>query len=101
MEELNESNFKEFVKGKAVVDFWAEWCGPCRMLAPVFEEVSSEVSGVSFGKVNVDGNSGLALEYSVQGIPCIILFKEGKEVDRIVGVVSKEELKKRVEESFQ
>ena len=81
-------------------DFLVHNCGPCRMLGPIFEEVSEEIKDVSFGKVNADEGAELAAEYGVQGIPCIILFKDGEEVDRIVGFVSKEELKNKIEEIF-
>lgn len=76
-----------------MVDFWASWCGPCRMLAPIFEELSKEVKNVNFFKLNVDENSDVAQQYEVQGIPTLILFQNGKEIKRIVGVKSKEELK--------
>lgn len=91
---LNELNFKEEIKSKkiAIVDFWAEWCGPCRALAPIFEEASNELEEVKFCKVNIDENRELANEYHIRSIPCMIIFKEGKEVDRIIGLSPKEEL---------
>jgi thioredoxin 1 len=71
-----------------LVDFWAPWCGPCKMLAPVVEKVAAAHDGrVKFVKLNTDENPGLSGEYQVQGIPCLILFKGGKAVDRIVGFV--------------
>jgi len=94
VKEINSDNFKEEIsKGKSMVDFWASWCGPCRMLAPIFEELSKEVKNVNFFKLNVDENSDVAQQYEVQGIPTLILFQNGKEIKRIVGVKSKEELK--------
>ncbi|HXP92160.1 MAG TPA: thioredoxin [Candidatus Binatia bacterium] len=72
-----------------LVDFWAPWCGPCRMLTPVVEKVAGSMSDrISFVKLNTDENPSLAGEYQVSGIPCLILFKGGKAVDRIVGFVS-------------
>ena len=70
-----------------LVDFWAPWCGPCRMLAPVVEKLASNTSSVKFVKLNTDENPSLAGQYHVSGIPCLILFKGGQEVDRIVGYV--------------
>jgi thioredoxin 1 len=71
-----------------LVDFWADWCGPCKMLAPVVEKVSRAYAGrIRFVKLDTDQNPGLAGEYHVSGIPCLILFKGGQAVDRIVGFV--------------
>jgi thioredoxin 1 len=71
-----------------LVDFWANWCGPCKMLAPVVEKVAAAHAGqVKFVKLDTDQNQSLTGEYQVQGIPCLILFKDGKPVDRIVGFV--------------
>lgn len=70
-----------------LVDFWAPWCGPCRMLAPIVEKLASKTSNVKFVKLNTDENPSIAGEYHVSGIPCLILFKGGREVDRIVGYV--------------
>ncbi|MBV8424527.1 MAG: thioredoxin [Candidatus Eremiobacteraeota bacterium] len=70
-----------------LVDFWAPWCGPCRMLSPIVEKVASKTSNVKFVKLNTDENPTLAGQYHVSGIPCLILFKGGQPVDRIVGYV--------------
>ncbi len=76
-----------------IVDFWASWCGPCRMIAPVFEELSSQYSGkVRFAKVNVDENPKIPANYGVRGIPTLIMFKGGKVVDQVVGAVPKNQL---------
>ena len=84
------SNFKELINEKVLVDFYANWCGPCKMLSPVLEKVSSEVKVL---KVNVDENPELAREYGVMSIPCIILFDGGEEVKRNVGFIPEGKLK--------
>jgi thioredoxin 1 len=77
----------------AFVDFWASWCGPCRMIGPVFEELSNEYAGkVKFAKINVDENPKTPSNYGVRGIPTLIMFKGGKAVDQIVGAVPKSQL---------
>ena len=89
MTNLNASNFEGEVINPSIpvaVDFWASWCGPCRMLAPVFEELSGEYDGkVKFCKVNIDEQGALAAEYGVVSIPTVIVFKNGKEAKRVVG----------------
>ena len=84
--------------GKPVlVDFWAEWCGPCKMIGPSLEEISEELAGqVEIVKLNIDDHPDTPAKYGVRGIPTMILFKGGKAVDQIVGLVSKDELKKMV-----
>lgn len=102
MLEITESNFeKEVMKSDVPVllDFWAEWCGPCRMLAPVFEQLSGDFKGkIKFAKVNVDDNAKVAGKFGVRGIPCLVMIDKGKEVDRIVGYAPKEVIKKKIEE---
>lgn len=82
-----------------LVDFWAEWCVPCQMLAPVLDEISDEDNGIKVGKVNVDEEIQLAMEFKVSSIPMLVLFKDGKAVAKTVGIQSKEEILKIVEES--
>ena len=86
---LNESEFNEKVAGSSVamVDFWATWCGPCKMLAPVIEDIGKKYDGKAVvAKVDVDENQSLAAKYGVMSIPTVIFFKDGKEIDRKVGV---------------
>jgi len=88
---LTEQNFDEALvatQGLVMVDFWAEWCGPCRAIAPVLEELAAE-AGVTLMKVNVDENHGLAARYGIQSISTILFFKEGAVVDRVVGAAPK------------
>lgn len=81
----------------AVVDFWAEWCGPCKMMGPVIDQLASEETDVTVGKVNVDGNPEASLKYMISSIPTIVFFKNGEEVSRIKGVTSKAALKAQIE----
>ncbi len=81
-----------------VVDFWAEWCGPCRVISPIIEELSQEYNGkVQFAKVNVDESPDLAGRFGVQGIPTLIIFKDAKEVGRLVGAAPKSRLAQEIE----
>jgi len=85
-----------------VVDFWAEWCMPCRMIAPVVEELAKEYAGkVVFGKLNTDENPTIAARYGISAIPTMIFFKKGKPVDQIVGAMPKSELKRWVERNIR
>jgi thioredoxin 1 len=84
-----------------LVDFWAEWCGPCRMVGPVVEQLSQTMSDkIKVAKLNVDENQEIALKYSVRSIPSLLLFKAGKEIGRTVGAAPKEAYQKFVEESL-
>ena len=95
---LNKDNFEQSISsGVALVDFWAEWCGPCKMQLPIIEEFSSEMEGkATIGKVNVDEELELAQSFGIQSIPTLILFKNGKPVKKLVGLHSKESLYEEV-----
>jgi len=100
LRELNTESFKDLVLDSelpVLVDFWAAWCGPCRMLAPIVEEIAEENNGkAEFAKVNVDEEMELSTAYSVQTIPTLILFRNGQEAGRLVGLRSKEDILKFV-----
>lgn len=95
---FESNNFKQEVlksEKPVLVDFYADWCGPCQMMGPVIEKIAEELDGkAKVGKINVDENPDVAVEYNVMSIPTLIIFKEGKEVKRFVGVTDKEELLK-------
>lgn len=95
MTELNLASFKEAINSEqpVVVDFWADWCMPCRILSPVLEDISDELDGkANFCKLNTDDNVELAQEYDITAIPTVIVFKKGMELDRMVGVVPKQNI---------
>ncbi|MEW8956724.1 thioredoxin [Clostridium sp.] len=93
MKEINDSSLiTEVSNGVTLVDFWATWCGPCKMLTPVLDELSNELSEIKFGKVNVDENPKSAEQYRIASIPTLLLFKNGEVVDKIVGFRPKSEI---------
>ena len=98
--ELDSSNFDSTVSNTAlpvVVDFWAPWCGPCKAIAPILEELATELGdSVKICKVNVDNNSEIAGKYEIRAIPTILVFKEGQVAENIVGLVSKDDLKAKL-----
>ncbi len=96
--EFTDGNFnQETNEGLALVDFWAPWCGPCRMVGPVIEELSKDYEGkIKVGKLNVDDNQETAMKLKVMNIPTVILFKDGQEVERIVGAMRKDAYQARL-----
>ena len=99
--EFTDANFDEAAistKGVAVVDFWAEWCGPCRMVAPVIEELSKDYDGKALiGKLDVDSNPGVSMKYGVRSIPTILFLKDGEVVDKHVGTATKQALAAKID----
>ena len=102
--ELNDAIFdSEVLKSESpvLVDFWAPWCGPCRILAPVVEEIANSYTGrIKVGKLNVDDNQETTMQYSIRSIPTLIIFKNGKALDQIIGAVPKSEIEKMVKKAL-
>lgn len=100
--QLNESGFSKFISDKknplVVADFFAEWCGPCQIMAPIILKIAEKYPKVKFAKVNVDEEQKLSNKYEVSSIPCIIFFKDGKEVDRIIGALDEEVFEEKIKD---
>lgn len=98
--EFTDNNFQEVAiekKGVSVVDFWAEWCGPCRMVAPIIDELAEELDGkATIGKLNIDHHKAVPMKYGVRSIPTILILKDGEVVDKQVGATSKAVLEEKI-----
>jgi thioredoxin 1 len=97
--EFTDNNFKEkaLSGGVAVVDFWAEWCGPCRLIGPIIEDLSKEYEGkATIGKVNVDDNPEISMKYNIRSIPTVLFIKDGEIVDKQVGATTKANLEAKL-----
>lgn len=102
VKKLTEANFEDFISDKkqklAIIDFFAEWCGPCVMMAPVIEKMAEKNPNVKFGKVDVDEANNLANQFEISSIPCIVFFKDGAEVDRVIGGIGEQILAEKIKD---
>ena len=101
---ITDDNFEEEVSSSekpVLVDYWATWCGPCKMVGPIVEEIAAEFEGkLKVGKLDVDQNGDLSLSYNIRGIPALLIFHKGKPVDQIVGAVPKSIIQKKLDEAL-
>ena len=96
---ITKDNFKAEVldyKGTVLVDFWADWCGPCRMLSPIVDEVANENPGIKVGKINVDEQQELSAQFGIMSIPTLLVFKDGKKISESIGLIPKEQIEKMI-----
>ena len=95
---VTNKEFEDIISNDNItlIDFYADWCGPCKALSPIIDEVAQEATGVTVGKVNVDDERDLAMKYRVRSIPTMIIFKGGKEIERLVGVLPKEQILEKI-----
>jgi thioredoxin 1 len=97
--EISSREFEETINNSkkiAIVDFYAEWCMPCLMMSPIIEEMASKFVKIKFAKINIDENKELASKFNIMSIPCLIIFKNGKEIGRIIGSLAPEELEEKI-----
>ncbi len=100
VKKISEKDFNKVISNKekkVIVDCYAEWCGPCRMLSPIIDELKEEVDSCEFYKLNVDEAENISREYGIMSIPTILIFKDGKEINKSIGLKTKEELKELIE----
>jgi thioredoxin 1 len=101
MKSLDADSFDDVTSsGKVIVDFWAEWCGPCKQLAPIYKELSEEFDDYQFTKLDVEAHQDVAQQVGVRGIPTLIFYDDGDEVARVQGFMQKEALRKKIESAF-